>query len=357
MHSIWIISFLIFLASCGGNNSTGKGGNYFSGQQASTSFKSDLSAKMKITSFNGNLVSTKLIDLSIASLEDASNWRQTNQLDGSLATIKSSNIIFYATDLDKRLEIARELNSYSLAEAEIIIDNDSNEKISGLWGWLDKNGAQTQKEKLPNSLQNRIVIKINDVPTIKGFLSHHRLPALWLETTSIAPSSDLNVITKVQALTFKKSLEYESDSADFSSSFMKLKVVARNYRIESYDYAVRHTYSEERPGRHDTVFRDVTKTCHLKMNRLVVNSEKEIPLDDAIEFDGNEQVENGWLVASSDTSVRFKKSLETQATTIGFASYGSCNSGMRFNDRIPGSSVVNSAARLILKADIYERVP
>tara|TARA_R110000868_G_scaffold16687_11_gene74215 strand:+ start:373 stop:1446 length:1074 start_codon:yes stop_codon:yes gene_type:complete len=355
---IILMALSLVLISCGGGNTTGKP-NQFKNAEALEQ-AGWVSAKLKIKSISGNLTYSKVFDLSSSALEDSQRWREESIPSEIQQFDNTKQLSFYGSDLDERLKIANTLNEQSIASAELIIDSEAKVDFSGKWGWLASDGAKTQKEQLPlMSGSGRMIIQINNAAIIHDFLTQKKLPVLWLERTSLAVPKEELAIIKTQPLTHLSSSEYEDDIFSFKSTFVKLEAYRRGYRIEEYDRAIQFDHTEERPGGRHDIGRFVTTrhTCHIKMRRLVVAAETKVNLSEVVEFDGQNQEVSSWMVANDQTQMRFKQGKKLEPVSVGFHNFGNCYHGSRFVEAIPGKTTVNSAARVIVKASYYQRLP
>tara|TARA_R110000868_G_scaffold117600_3_gene312221 strand:+ start:15830 stop:16906 length:1077 start_codon:yes stop_codon:yes gene_type:complete len=357
--NIILIAFTIILMSCGGGNTTGKPKSF---QQAETlEAKTWIGARLKIKSTSGNIAYSNIFDLSASALEDSQRWREEMVPSAHQEYDHAKEITFYGNDLDARLEIAKSMNEQSITSAELIIDSEASVDFKGKWGWLGSDGAKTQKDSLPSMNEaGRVIIQLVDANIIHDFLTHKKLPVLWLEQSSLNLTKGDQANIKTQALSALVSTEYEDDVFEFSSPFVKLEALKRTYKVEEYERAIQYEYQEQLPGGRHDIGRLVTRraTCHIKMRRLAIADESPSSLEAAVEFDGQAvDHTSAWIVASKQTQMRFKQGKQFVPVNIGFHSFGNCHHASKFVEPIPGISSVNSASRIVIKANYYQRLP
>ncbi|MBH47295.1 MAG: hypothetical protein CME71_03900, partial [Halobacteriovorax sp.] len=282
--NIILLALTIILISCGGKNTTGKPNNY--NQVEALTLQDKVGAKLKIKTTSGNLAYSKVFDLNATSLEDSKRWREETIPSHKQEYNQAQEITFYGSDLDTRLEIAKSLNSQSITSAELIIDSSKAIDFSGHWGWLGIDGAKTQQGELPMMNDaGRVIIQLDDASVIYDFLTHKKLPVVWLEKSSLALSRGDQANIKTQALNAQTTIEYEDDVFEFAAPFVKLEALKRTYKIQEYDRDIQYEYQEELPGGRHDIGRLVTRraVCQIKMRRLVIASELPASLEAVVE--------------------------------------------------------------------------
>lgn len=353
MKYLLILSSLL-LIGCGRSNTTASNNktNRYEPEAVSTSERIDLEANLKITMFSGNLIQTQNFDLKSAPLEKA---RDSKGIDNQ--TVKTKDFVFYINDLDKRMDFIKNMNESSLAMAEIQIQKPKNKNLVGTWGWLSHDGAITQKEALKsNSLDEKIVLKIENKSIVESLLKNKLIFSLWLENLEIESSLDQLGSIKVQPLVYQNTFEVDRDQELNQNGYLQLKAVKRSFKAHQYDQAIRYTYWEETRGRHDKGMVKRTGTCHVRMQGVSVAGEQEVNLNDQIEIN-YQAVSDHWIKSDEATSISFIKPIASRAESVGLISMGSCHDKTDFVDSIPTSSQQNSADRIVIKANVYERLP
>lgn len=353
MKYLLILSSLL-LIGCGKSNTTASNGktNRFEPEAVSASEKIDLEANLKITMFSGNLIQTESFDLKAAPLEQA---RDSKTADAQ--SVKTKDFVFYINDLDKRMDFIKNMTASSLTMAEIQIQKPKNKNLAGTWGWLSHDGAITQKEALKsNSLEEKIVLKIDNKSVVESLLKNKLIFSLWLENLEIESSLDQLGSIKVQPLVYYNTFEVDRDQELNQNGYLQLRAFKRSFKAHQYDQAIRYTYWEETRGRHDKGWIKRTGTCHVRMQGVSVASEQEVNLNEQIEIN-YQAVSDHWIKSEEATSINFINPIASSATTVGLISKGSCHDKSDFIDSIPGSSQQNSADRIVIKANVYERLP
>ena len=316
--------------------------------------QSQMTAILSFNAIKGGAVHVDTIALDSMDLEDAQEFRAQKQGLGEFK--RQSNVfVFFAKDLEKRLDVAQKFSNADMTKAEIIIETAG--AISGQWGWVNEHGATTWKEKIKKGHKEKLVIKIEDKDLMIKILRHSSLLALNINEESMEMAQDKFSPFKIHPLKLKQTHEFDQSFEIKNDDFALLKTYQVEFQARVYPLSLRFkkcVWSDNGDvgGRRNKDMRCHEERCEVQMQQVVEVKREEVSQQNVISFDQEVLKEGNWLYAYSGDSMRLKENFDTQVVNVGLINQGNC-AGKEMIDALPGTSQKNIAPRKIVQLKSY----
>jgi len=351
-YLIFVFSFVMI--SCGKNSIAPNPALLPENNTLEAQERQEFTAKLSFVAVKSGVVQTGNLELSAMDLTDAQGTRAEKQNNDVMKT-QSDEFVFYAKNLDQRLELTEHFSNAEFVKAEIIFDIRG--ELNAHWGWLDQRGAITWSQKVSKKDSEKLVLTLKDKNQIKEILMHFQLPALRLESKSLKMTDDGFASYKIHPLKLKESQEFDHSFKLNADNLTRVKIYSVQYQVRPYNLSLRYKNciwydNGDVGGRHSKNLRCREERCDVQMQQIIETKREELKDNTLLSFDQDVTTYNNWFFGYTGDSMRLNDAYQTEIASAGLVNQGTC-AGKEMIDALPGTSQENIAPRKIVKLQTY----